>query len=202
VRVEEPIAPAQVRRDIQKMDKKDTQAFSDQTVELQMAEWHSSAGMDGFYFTVITGANFDCIFLLDKTETVLGCSDAASIQIDDEKVSRKHLKISLVKNDGQSDGQSDGPTRAMVSDLNSTNGIFINGVRVHQQELRNGDKLRIGNTILKFEMKDRINVSYHDKLYKQATKDSLTGLANRDYLQNELSKFISLVRLSLRVDPI
>jgi len=170
------------------MDKKDTQAFSDQTVELQMAEWNSSAGIDGFYFTVITGANFGCVFLLDKTETVLGRSDDADIQIDDEKVSRKHLKISLVK----SDGQDNGPMHAVVSDLNSTNGVFINGARVYNQDLRNGDKLRIGNTILKFEVKDCLDVSYHDKLYQQATKDALTGLSNRNYFQNELNKFISI----------
>ena len=170
------------------MDKKDTQAFSDETVEVQMAEWSSAASIDGFYFTVITGANFGCVFLLDKADTVLGRSDDADIQIDDEKVSRKHLKISLV----QSDGQDNGPIRALVSDLNSTNGVFINGARVHKQELRNGDKLRIGNTILKFEVKDCLDVSYHDKLYQQATKDPLTGLSNRNYLQNELSKFISI----------
>lgn len=170
------------------MDKKDTQAFSDETVEVQMAEWSSAASVDGFYFTVITGANFGCVFLLDKADTVVGRSDDADIQIDDEKVSRKHLKISLV----QSDGQENGPIRALVSDLNSTNGVFINGARVHQQELRNGDKLRIGTTILKFEVKDCLDVSYHDKLYQQATKDPLTGLANRNYLQNELSKFISI----------
>lgn len=170
------------------MDKKDTQAFSDETVEVQMAEWSSSTSVDGFYFTVITGANFGCVFLLDKADTVVGRSDDADIQIDDEKVSRKHLKISLV----QSDGQENGPIRALVSDLNSTNGVFINGARVHQQELRNGDKLRIGNTILKFEVKDCLDVSYHDKLYQQATKDPLTGLSNRNYLQNELNKFIAI----------
>ena len=170
------------------MDKKETQEFSDQTVELQMSDWHSFTGIDGFYFTVIAGANFSCVFLLDKAETVLGRSDEADIQVDDEKVSRKHLKISLVK----SDVQKNEPTRVVVADLHSTNGIFINGSRVYEQALRNGDKLRIGNTILKFEVKDCLDVSYHNKLYQQATRDPLTGLLNRNYLQNELSKFISL----------
>jgi len=170
------------------MDTKDTQAFSDQTVELQMSEWHDFATIDGFYFTVIAGDNFGGVFLLDKVETVLGRSDEADIQIDDEKVSRKHLKVSLVK----SAGHDNGATRAVVSDLRSTNGVFINGTRVDEQELSNGDKVRIGNTILKFEVKDCLDVSYHAQLYQQATKDPLTGLSNRNYLQNELSKCISL----------
>lgn len=169
------------------MDKKDTKAFGDQTIEFQMSEWNSFAGMDGFYFTVIEGADFGRVFLLEKSETVLGRSDEADIQVDDEKVSRKHLKIALVKS-----GQKNEQTRAIVSDLQSKNGIFINGMRAYEQELRNGDKLKVGDTILKFEVKDRLDVSYHDKLYQQATRDPLTGLSNRNYFQNELRKFISI----------
>jgi len=177
------------------MNKQDTQAFSDQTVEWQTSAGYSPADIDGFYFTVIAGADFGCAFLLAKTETVLGRSDEADIQINDEKVSRKHLKISLVKSDTPNNEQ----TRAVVTDLNSTNGVLVNGVRVDQQELRNGDKLRVGDTILKFETKDCLDIAYHDKLYQQAIGDSLTGLANRNYFQRELSKFISLGFRSRRV---
>src|SRR5689334_14751144 len=126
------------------MDKKDTKAFGDQTIEFQMSEWTSFAGMDGFYFTVIEGADFGRVFLLEKNETVLGRSDEADIQVDDEKVSRKHLKIALVMSGYQKNEQR----RAVVTDLNSKNGIFVNGVRAYEQELRNGDKLKVGDTIL------------------------------------------------------
>lgn len=166
--------------------KKDTKASGDQTIEFQMSEWTSFAGMDGFYFTVIEGPDFGRVFLLEKSETVLGRSDEADIQVDDEKVSRKHLKISLIK------GNSNNEMTVVVSDMNSKNGIFVNGVKTTDQELRNGDKLKIGDTILKFEIKDRLDVSYHDKLYKQATRDPLTGLSNRSYFQNEIQKFASI----------
>lgn len=163
-----------------------TKAFGDQTIEFQVSEWNSFAGMNGFYFTVIEGPDFGRVFLLEKPETVLGRSDEADIQVDDEKVSRRHLSIRLVKNSYQKTEQ------IVVADLNSKNGIFVNGSRVYEQELSNGDKLKIGDTILKFEIKDRLDVSYHDKLYKQATRDPLTGLSNRNFFQNELRKFISI----------
>lgn len=166
--------------------KKETKAFGDQTIEFQMSEWTSFAGMDGFYFTVIEGPDFGRVFLLEKPETVLGRSDEADIQVDDEKVSRRHLKIALVK------GGDNGEMTVIVSDMNSKNGIFVNGVKTTEQQLRNGDKLKIGDTILKFEIKDRLDVSYHDKLYKQATRDPLTGLSNRSYFQNEIQKFASI----------
>jgi len=159
-----------------------------QTVELQTAEWNSDAGIDGFYFTVIAGANFGRVFLLEKTETLLGRSSKVDIHVDDEKVSRQHLKISLVKNNVQNSEKM----CAVVTDLNSTNGIFVNGVRIYEQALRNGDKLMVGETILKFETKDHLDVAYHEKLYQQAICDSLTSLLNRHYLQRELRKFISI----------
>ena len=170
------------------MDGKDTAAFSKQAIAAQMAEWHSSVGMDRFYFTVVAGANFSRVFLLEKAETVLGRSDKADIQLDDEKVSRQHLKISLVKRGAQNNAS----TRAVVTDLNSTNGLFVNGIRVHEQGIRNGDKVKVGDTILKFEAQDYLDIAYHDKLYQQAICDPLTGLLNRTYFQHELSKFISL----------
>src|SRR5215471_9671531 len=163
------------------MDKRETQEFSD-----LMLEWNRVAGIDGFYFTVIAGADFGCVFLLEKIETVLGRSDKADIQVNDEKVSRQHLKISLVK----SGARHNDHTHAVITDLNSTNGVFINGVRAYEQELKNGDKLKVGETILKFEAKDHLDVAYHERLYHQASCDSLTGLANRSYLQRELNKFI------------
>ena len=170
------------------MDKKETQEFSELTRERQMIEWNSVAGIDGFYFTVIAGVDFGRVFLLEKIETVLGRSDKADIQVNDKKVSRQHLKISLVKSGARKNEQ----TRTVVTDLNSTNGIFINGVRAYEQELRNGDKLKAGDTILKFEAKDYLDVAYHDNLYQQASCDPLTGLSNRNYLQRELSKCISI----------
>ncbi|MBI4854202.1 MAG: diguanylate cyclase [Acidobacteria bacterium] len=167
------------------MEKKDTKAFGDQTIEFQMSEWTSFTGSEGFYFTVIEGADFGRVFLLEKPEMVLGRSDEADIQLDDEKVSRKHLKLYMIKN-------HKGEARAKVADLSSKNGIFVNGVRAYEQELRSGDKIKVGDTILKFEIKDRLDVSYHDKLYQQATRDPLTALSNRNYFRNELRKFVSL----------
>ncbi|MFY9226788.1 MAG: GGDEF domain-containing protein [Blastocatellia bacterium] len=167
------------------MEKKDTKAFGDQTIEFQMSEWTSFAGSEGFYFTVIEGTDFGRVFLLEKPEMVLGRSDEADIQVDDEKVSRKHLKLCMVKN-------HKGESRAKVVDLNSKNGIFVNGIRTFEEDLRGGDKIKVGDTILKFEIKDRLDVSYHDKLYQQATRDPLTGLSNRNYFRNELKKFVSL----------
>src|SRR5262249_39925477 len=83
-------------------------------------------------------------------------------------------------------------TRVVAIDLNSKNGTYINGERITESELRNGDKLHVGDTILKFEVKDRLDITYHERLYQQATRDALTGLWNRNHAQEELEKFLSV----------
>jgi hypothetical protein len=37
-----------------------------------------------------------------------------------------------------------------VTDLGSTNGVFVNGSQVHSHELNSGDEIRLGNTLLRF----------------------------------------------------
>src|SRR5262249_19224511 len=45
--------------------------------------------------------------------------------------------------------------------------------------------------VLKFEIKDRPGVAYHERLYTQVRRDALTGLWNHNYGQEELEKLLS-----------
>ena len=61
----------------------------------------------------------------------------------DPELSREHARISL----------EDG--RPMIVDLGSTNGTFVNGRRLDAPtELRPGDRIKVGTTILRFEQSD------------------------------------------------
>ena len=40
--------------------------------------------------------------------------------------------------------------RYVLRDMRSTNGTFVNGLQVEERELRNGDEVRIGNTLMVF----------------------------------------------------
>lgn len=57
----------------------------------------------------------------------------ADLDVDDRGVSRAHARISR--------GAAGGWT---LTDLGSTNGTFLNGVRVRSAALRDGDEIRIG----------------------------------------------------------
>jgi hypothetical protein len=71
---------------------------------------------------------------------VIGRAPGCEVRIDDSYASSRHAR--LYDRDGH----------VYVEDMNSTNGTYVNGARVGaQQLLREGDRVRIGDTELRFE---------------------------------------------------
>jgi pSer/pThr/pTyr-binding forkhead associated (FHA) protein len=71
--------------------------------------------------------------LLDKPILLLGRDSECDIQFESRKISRRHCCIAQVGD------------RLVIRDLDSTNGIRINGVRTIEGYLKTGDQLAIGN---------------------------------------------------------
>jgi pSer/pThr/pTyr-binding forkhead associated (FHA) protein len=84
--------------------------------------WTFAAHLDWFGRSVPVGDD----------DLVIGRS-GADLDVDDRGVSRAHARISR--------GAEGGWT---LTDLGSTNGTFLNGVRVRSAVLRDGDEIRIG----------------------------------------------------------
>ena len=70
----------------------------------------------------------------------LGKSPACELRLDDSLVSRRHAAIEI------------GPQSLRVTDLGSTNGTFVNGVRIVEALLRGGESLRVGATNLRVDV--------------------------------------------------
>jgi pSer/pThr/pTyr-binding forkhead associated (FHA) protein len=75
--------------------------------------------------------------LAEGQEIVIGRSSELDMVLVEEMVSRKHARIAM----------SDGTIN--IEDLGSTNGTFVNGEKVQQGTLREGDRVLIGTNILK-----------------------------------------------------
>ncbi len=78
------------------------------------------------------------VYEINSDETVVGRSSDADFRLNDHYVSRHHARI--VRSDG----------KYQIFDLNSTHGTFINGQRVEDQALRDGDQVRLGRKELLF----------------------------------------------------
>lgn len=85
------------------------------------------------FLTVLTGELVGTVFELPTGTTLIGRSDRAQVRLPDEGVSRRHAKIVR-----EADGS------AKLVDLDSTNGTYINGRRIHAEGLREGDRIRVG----------------------------------------------------------
>jgi pSer/pThr/pTyr-binding forkhead associated (FHA) protein len=83
---------------------------------------------------------------LSGSRLTIGRRSDNTIQLDDPTVSGIHAVLSL-----QPDPYMDGQFRVTLVDFNSTNGVFINGERIRQQQLRPGDTIRIGQHELLFD---------------------------------------------------
>jgi predicted component of type VI protein secretion system len=81
--------------------------------------------------------------LVDKPILLVGRHPECDIQIDSRKISRRHCCIAQVHD------------FLVVRDLDSTNGVRINGVRVVEGRLKAGDELTIGNHRYQVTWQDR-----------------------------------------------
>ena len=125
------------------------------------------------------------IELRDASISVGRCH-TATLSLPDDSVSRRHAVI-----------ESDGAGGQTVTDLGSTNGTYINEVRITASSaLKAGDRLRFGNQIFKYLGPDRLEAHYHEVIYKTMTTDGLTGAHTKRYLLEALDRELQHARRS------
>lgn len=88
-------------------------------------------------FKAVSGPHAGLTFWLANQEVILGRTAVADLVLDQDKLlSSTHCRLTAF------DGQ------VTVTDLNSTNGTRVNGVRIHSSRLVDGDRVTAGKTVL------------------------------------------------------
>src|SRR5688572_15711765 len=72
-----------------------------------------------------------------EKQVVIGRSSELDMVLVEDMVSRKHAKITVTGG------------KILIEDLGSTNGTFVNGEKIKQARLKEGDRILIGTSILK-----------------------------------------------------
>lgn len=95
---------------------------------------------DGVYGRLMVREGKNASYQLDlrHTVTVIGRGSDADVRLTDQAVSRRHAEVRVANGS------------VLVSDLQSTNGTLLNGVRITTAALSDGDEVRIGETVLVF----------------------------------------------------
>lgn len=85
------------------------------------------------------GPNRGLVYEIGQTRLLLGRDTDCTIQILDKGASRHHAEIFTVG------------SMCFIRDLDSRNGTYVNDERIHEELLREGDRIVIGSTTLVFE---------------------------------------------------
>jgi two-component system cell cycle response regulator len=119
---------------------------------------------------------------LEREDVILGRALEADVRVNDTQVSRQHAKVTAVTTDAE------GVTEYVLTDLDSRNGTFLNGRRIRREPLQNGDKITIGETILRFDLLDEIDREYQRQIHRLISHDDLTGLLSSRSFFSELRR--------------
>jgi diguanylate cyclase (GGDEF)-like protein len=76
----------------------------------------------------------------------------------------------------------------LVTDLGSTNGTFVNEVRIQSAVIRDADYLRVGNSVYRVLAGGDPETAYRDEIARLSGTDPLTGLPNRSALEEVLDR--------------
>ena len=103
-----------------------------------------SRAITGITIRVLDGADRGRVFQNLAPPITIGREEGNTIQLNDERVSRYHVKIQEDHN------------RLVITDLESTNGTKVNGEDVQLRILRYGDMIALGRSVLLFGSRDQI----------------------------------------------
>jgi diguanylate cyclase (GGDEF)-like protein len=119
---------------------------------------------------------------LERDEVTLGRALEADVRVNDARASRLHARISI-----EHDAEANAP-RYRLTDLGSTNGTLLNGQPVSDALLQHGDKLSIGEHLIRFDLLDDFDREFQRQLYRLIAHDELTGLLTSKSFFSELRR--------------
>ena len=91
-----------------------------------------------YSLAVILGANAGHIYAITRPRVYLGRGAGLDVQLPDSEVSRRHARLDIRGDE------------ATLTDLGSTNGTFVDGVRVDQCVIASHQEFSLGTTTLMF----------------------------------------------------
>lgn len=113
---------------------------------------------------------------LNSDEMVIGRDAVNEVVVAKNAVSRKHAKLTF-----------DGVNR-ILTDLNSTNGTYLNNRPIQSSLLNQGDQIKIGDAIFKYLVGSNVETAYHEEIYRMTIIDGLTNIYNKRFFMEEINR--------------
>lgn len=129
---------------------------------------------------------------LEREVVILGREIGADVRVNDQKVSRRHAMIVRSVNPTTNE------VEYTLRDFGSRNGTLLNGQKVREEVLQNGDKISIGEQLLRFDLLDEIDREYQRHIHRLISHDDLTGLLSSRSFFSELRREAERAKLDNR----
>jgi diguanylate cyclase (GGDEF)-like protein len=128
------------------------------------------------YLVILAGPQMGEMVKLEPGSMItIGREEGVQLLLNDDGVSRQHARIGMLG------------AQVTIVDLNSRNGTFVNGAKVAERKLSDGDKIQIGvATTIKFTFTDNLEEEYQRRLLEAAMRDPLTGVYNRRHFDERM----------------
>ncbi len=140
---------------------------ADETVEILAGSGRRvRVGTKPAFLIVFRGGSIGATYRL-KTHALLGRASEAHVRLTGEGISRLHAEITRT-----ADGD------CIIADLQSRNGTWVNGERVRETLLRDGDRLQLGDAELKFSYEDELEQQVRQSQKMSALGALAAGLAH------------------------
>lgn len=115
---------------------------------------------------------------------VLGRDPDVEVRLNDPGISRRHAEIFR-----------DAEGRFFIRDLDSRYGVYVEGQRIEEGPIRDGDRLQLsGETVVRVRSQDQRETEIIDRIQEAATRDELTTVANRRYFLERLEQEFAYAR--------
>lgn len=131
---------------------------------------------------VLSGELFAISIPLERDAVILGRALEADIRINDVRASRLHARITTEHESATNE------TRYRITDLDSTNGTLLNGHPITECFLHDGDKILIGEHLMRFDLIDDIDQAFQQQIRRLIVHDQLTGLLTSKSFFSELRR--------------
>lgn len=134
--------------------------------------------------TMLEGEEASRTWLLGERALVIGRDLVCDLALADAKSSRKHARLQWMNFD-----RPDEPPEVWLEDLGSTNGTWVNGLRVEEPvRIYERDKVLIGSTLFGYGLRIDEELEAMRRLVQRATTDPLTTMNNAEVFERALRR--------------
>ena len=131
----------------------------------------------------VHGPDMGQVVLITGSVFGVGRLPTSELCLRDSGVSRRHARFVWK-------GESYG-----LEDIGSGNGTYVNGKRIADQTLADGDIVQFGpNAVFRYAVTDQNQEAMLQHLYRTSVTDPLTGACNREHLDSRLAEEVSYAR--------